>query len=227
MDAARLDTLDTVAARLDPRRSMSPSTRKLLLTSHVAVSVAWLGAVAAFLTLAITGLASANDFLVRAVCMSMDVVGWYVIVPLCFASLLTGLIEGLATPWGLLRHYWVVMKLSATTVLTLLLMVHMQPTGQLAAAAAQTNVSGAGLHAIQMQLAVDAGSAAVALLVVVALAIVKPRGLTRRGVRMQQAESRDAAAASSRMPRWAIVMVAVAVISLIAVRTLTGAGHHG
>lgn len=227
MDAAGLDALDTAAARPDSRRSMSPSTRKLLLTSHVAASVAWLGAVAAFLALAITGLSSANDSLVRAACISMDLVGWYVIVPLCFASLLTGLMEGVGTPWGLIRHYWVVMKLSATAVLTLLLMVHMQPTAQLAAAATQMSVSGTGLHAIQVQLVVDAGGAALALVVVVALAIFKPRGLTGRGVRMQAAESREAATASARMPRWAIVMVAIAAISLIAVKTLTGAGHHG
>jgi len=49
----------------------------------------------------------------------MGVTGWYIIVPLCLASLLTGLIMSLATKWGLFRHYWVTVKFLLTIVSTL------------------------------------------------------------------------------------------------------------
>jgi hypothetical protein len=205
---------------------VSPGFRKLLLTSHIAVSVAWLGAVLAFLALAIAGLVSPSAAMVRAAYLSMDLVGWFVIVPLGLASVVTGLIEALSTPWGLFRHYWVVMKLSVTTALTLLLIVHMRPTRRLAAVAVETTVSGSDLHPIQMQLAVDAASAIVALIVVIALGIYKPRGLTRYGARRLGDSAEDAAAPSGPTPRWVIVFALAAVVSLVAVRILSGAGHH-
>jgi hypothetical protein len=191
---------------------MPPALRKLALTAHVTVSLGWLGAVAAFLVLAIAGLRDGGEQMVRAAYQAMDLIGWKLVVPLCFASLLTGVVQAIGTPWGLLRHYWVLMKLVATVVLTVLLLVHMQPTRRLASVAVDSAVSGAVLHQLQVQLAVDATGALLALVVVVALAIYKPQGVTRP---------------AAGMPRWAIVFVAVGICALIAVKTLSGAGHHG
>jgi hypothetical protein len=84
---------------------MSAGLRKLALTTHVSTSVGWLGAVAAFLALSIAGVSSQDSQIVRAAYLAMHLTTWYVIVPLCFASFLTGVIESLGTPWGLLRHY--------------------------------------------------------------------------------------------------------------------------
>ena len=208
---------------------MSPGVRKLALTAHVTFSVAWLGAVAGFLALALDGLTSASEQTVRSAYISMDLVGWLVIVPLCLASLLTGLIQALGTPWGLFRHYWVLMKLSVTVVLTILLMVHMQPTRRLAAIAAETAVSGGNLRQMQVQLAIDSAGALVALLVVVTLAIYKPRGVTRYGARrLREDGSGGGSALSGQTPKWVIIFVVAAIVSLIAVKTLSGAGrHHG
>jgi hypothetical protein len=83
---------------------MRPPLRKLALTAHVTVSVGWLGAAAAFLALAIAALASGGVETVRGAYVAMEVVGWYVIVPLCLAALVTGLVVSLGTPWGLFRH---------------------------------------------------------------------------------------------------------------------------
>ena len=57
----------------------------------------------------------------------------FVIVPLAIASLLTGVVQALATPWGLFRHYWVVIKLFLTVFATLVLLAspprcHPQPS---------------------------------------------------------------------------------------------------
>lgn len=202
---------------------MAPWLRKLALTAHVTFSVSWLGAVAAFLLLAVKGLTSSDEQTVRAMYLSMDLVGWRVIVPLCFAALLTGLVQALATPWGLFRHYWVLLKLAVTAVLTILLMLHMQPTRRLAAVAAETAISGPALHALQLQLAVDAAGALLGLVAVVALALYKPRGLTRYGARKLGADPLLA-----RTPWWVKVFLIGAVVSLIAVHTLSGVGaHHG
>ena len=72
----------------------------------------------------------------------MELTGWYVIVPFCFASLLTGLVQALGTPWGLFRHYWILVKLQIAILSTILLLLHMQATSRLAGAAAETIFSG-------------------------------------------------------------------------------------
>jgi hypothetical protein len=158
--------------------------RKLALTAHVTSSVGWMGAVACFLALSIAGLAGREDHAVRAAYVAMKVTTWAVIVPLCLASLLTGLIESLLTPWGLFRHYWVIAKLVLTTLATVVLLAHTQPIGLLAHAAAHGTL-GADLHSVRVQLLVDAAAALFVLLVATVLAIYKPRGLTRYGWRKQ------------------------------------------
>ena len=91
-------------------------SRQLLVFVHVAVSVGWMGAGAANVVLAMTaGYTSAVD--VRRVCYyMMDQVDVYVIIPLAFAALLSGLLLCLVTPWGLARYWWVLVKLALTLV---------------------------------------------------------------------------------------------------------------
>jgi hypothetical protein len=77
---------------------MPPHLRKVALTAHVVSSVGWLGAVAAFLALAVAGLTSQDAQMVRAAYLAMESIAWFVFVPLCVASLLTGLVQALGTP---------------------------------------------------------------------------------------------------------------------------------
>ena len=91
--------------------TMTPGVRKLALTVHIMTSIGWFGAVAGFLALAVAGLTSQDAQVVRGAYLAMDLITWFVIVPFCLASLLTGIVQSLGTPWGLFRHYWVVAKL--------------------------------------------------------------------------------------------------------------------
>lgn len=164
---------------------MTPRLRKFALTAHVTSSVGWLGAVAVFLALAIAGLTSQGAQLARAAYLAMDLTAWFIIVPLCFASLLTGLVQSLGTPWGLVRQYWVLVKLLMTIPSTLMLLVHMQPISYIAGVAAKTILSSADLHGLRIQLVVEAGAALLVLLVATTLSVYKPRGMTRYGWRKQ------------------------------------------
>ncbi|MBT2390651.1 hypothetical protein J7E87_14765 [Streptomyces sp. ISL-1] len=166
-----------------------PRLRKLTLTLHVTASVGWLGAVAAFLALAIAGLTSTSPQTTRGVYLGMGVVGWYVIVPFSVASLVTGVVQSIGTVWGLLRHYWVTANLLITAVATLLLPVHMQPVGHLADAAARAALAGGELEGMRIQLIADAAAALLVLLTAAALSVFKPRGVTRYGRRRQRDQS--------------------------------------
>ena len=87
--------------------TMTPGLRRFALTAHVTSSVGWLGAVVAYLVLVVAALTSQDAQRVGAAWIAMELTGWYAIVPLALASVFTGLVNALGTPWGLFRHYWV------------------------------------------------------------------------------------------------------------------------
>jgi hypothetical protein len=141
---------------------MSPGLRRFVLVIHVIASVGWLGAVIGFLVLAIAGLTSS------AVYGAMALLAHGAIVPLCIASLVTGVVQALGSPWGLVKHYWVVFKLAITMTSTVILFAHLHLIDRLA-----VNADERGL---QIQLIVAPAAAIVALAIATVLAIYKPRG---------------------------------------------------
>jgi hypothetical protein len=160
--------------------TMTPRLRKFALTAHVTSSVGWLGGVGVFLALSIAALASQDAQTVRAAHLAMELTGWSVLVPLSLASLLTGLIQSLGTTWGLLRHYWVLLKLLINVVATIVLLLYMQSVGYLAGVAAQTASSSGDLAVLRSPSpVVHAGAALLLLLVAVTLSVYKPPGRTR------------------------------------------------
>ena len=166
--------------------TMPPRLRKLALTAHVTSSVGWLGAVAASLGLGVAALASQDAPLVRAAYLALEPIGWFVLVPLALASLLTGLVQSLGTTWGLLRHYWVLFKLLINVFASIVLLLYMQTLGYLAGVAAATTSSSADLGALRTpSVVIHAGLALLGLLVATALSVYKPRGMTRYGQRRQ------------------------------------------
>jgi hypothetical protein len=164
--------------------TMSPGVRKLALAAHVTSSVGWLGAIAAFLALSIIGLTSDDAETVRGAYLVMEPAAWYVLVPLAFASLVTGLVQSLGTTWGLFRHYWVVAKLLINVFATIVLVMYMATFDVLRDVAADpgTKLS----HVRNVSPALHAALALLLLLAATALAVFKPRGMTRYGWRKQQ-----------------------------------------
>ncbi|HMI83757.1 MAG TPA: hypothetical protein VK550_06660 [Polyangiaceae bacterium] len=144
----------------------------------------WLGSVASFLALAIAGLVIEDAEKVRAAYVAMDLTGWLVIVPLSVASLMTGLVQSLGTPWGLFRHYWVLIKLLLNVLANVVLLLHMKPIGRVARAAAATALASGDLRGLRVQLVADAAAAIVVLIVATTLSVYKPKGRTPYGQRM-------------------------------------------
>jgi len=167
--------------------TLTPGLRKFVRTAHVTFTVGWLGAVASFLALAVAGLTSQDVQLVRAAYPALELMTRFVILPLSFAPLLTGPILSLGTPWGLFRHYWILVKFLINILSTIILLVHMQPIGYLSRVAAAGTLSSTD-HDLQVQLVVAAGAGLLALLVATTLAVYKPRGMTPYGWRKQYEE---------------------------------------
>ncbi len=171
---------------------MKPRLRKLGVTAHVTFSVGWLGADVGFLALALAGLISQEPEMARSAYLAMDLIGWFVIVPFSFAALLTGLFLALGTPWGLFRHYWILVKFLLTIGAILVLLVHTNAVRLAASRAsgvagdtlsgvtAHLTATGAGGHLgnVQIQLAVAAGAGLLVLLTTTTLGVYKPWGKT-------------------------------------------------
>jgi hypothetical protein len=153
--------------------------RKLILVLHVTSSVGFMGGVAAFLALAVTGLATTDVALSEGAYRAMRVVTWVILVPLAWTSLIIGVIQSLGTPWGLIRYYWVIIKLVLTLVAIVVLLLQTQTVDALSAAAASGQLAAYGGAKFSMVLHSTGGLAV--LLVATILSIYKPRGLTRYG----------------------------------------------
>lgn len=208
---------------------MTSGLRKFALTTHVTSSVGWLGAVGAFLALAIAGVGSQDAEIVRAAYLAMHLITWFVIVPLGLAALLTGIVQSLGTSWGLFRHYWIVTKLLLTVLATIILLVHTQPIDRVAAVAAQTTLAAGDLRQLRIQLVGDACAALFVLIVTTTLSVYKPWGMTPYGVRMQNEVLAEWRPTSVRpLTPWGryLLLGIIAMILLVLLLHLAGIGLH-
>jgi hypothetical protein len=167
--------------------TVTPGLRKFALTAHLTFSVGWIGAVIAYLALGVSAVTSQDAQAIRAAWIAMELTGWLVIVPLALAALLTGLVMSLITPWGLFRHYWVLIALVLTILATVVLVLHMPTVSALADVAREAD--GAALRRLGGDL-FHPGLGLVVLLAITVLNVYKPRGLTRYGWRKQQEQRR-------------------------------------
>jgi len=161
---------------------MAPGIRKLALIVHLAFSLGWIGAVVAYLVLGSSAVTSQDTQTVRAAWIAMELIGWSAIVPLALGSLLTGLVMSLGTPWGLFRHYWVLITFVLTVFSTVVLLLHMPTVSSLADVAREAD--GAALAGLGGDL-LHPGVGLLVLLVITVLNMYKPRGLTPYGWRKQ------------------------------------------
>lgn len=218
---------------------MTPNLRKFALTTHITLSVGWIGAIAAYLVLVVAAMASPDAQTVRAGWIAMELIGRYVIVPLAVTSLLTGLVMSLATPWGLFRHYWTLISFVLTCFATMVLLLHM-PTvmafARLAAVADSPDI--AGLRGGLRGELLHAGVGLLVLVVIAALNVYKPQGLTVYGLRrlasdasrshVKRVESAPSRKRTAGTPVWVWVMGTHAfdLAVLFVIVHLAGGGLH-
>ncbi|HEX6989685.1 MAG TPA: DUF2269 family protein [Bacillota bacterium] len=139
--------------------------RKLLLTVHIIVSVGLLGDSAGYLAVAIRAAAASDPAIAEVSYRTLRMFAYVFGIPLSFAALLTGLLLGFGTPWGVFRYPWVVAKL--------LLIVSVIAVGALVLnGGMDAMISGRG--GAEGQLIAGAAYDVVALMVATALSVYKP-----------------------------------------------------
>jgi hypothetical protein len=164
--------------------------RKFGLLVHITTSVGWLGAVLGFLALALAATTGSEVEMVRAAFLGMDWTLRYAIVPLSVASIVVGIVQSLMSPWGLLRYWWVVVKLALTIGATLVLLQYTQTMAYLADRAGEPTASISDLRRLALSPLIHAGAGAAVLLGANVLSVYKPRGLTPYGWRWEDEQRR-------------------------------------
>jgi hypothetical protein len=162
----------------------TPRWRKAILTLHVVTAVGWLGTDLVLLTLGVAGLSGAAD---RAVVYpALGLVGTVLFVPLTFLVWIVGVVNALGTPWGLIKWWWVAVKLGIVTVMLGLVTFALYPN------LADASDLGAALPAQQRSNLVVAPAVSSSLLLLsTILSTYKPWGRTRRGEQRQRAQQPD------------------------------------
>src|SRR5919106_151462 len=156
---------------------MSAGVRKFALAGHLTLSVGWIGAVAAYMALDVAAATSRDAQMLRTAYLGMDLIARYVIVPLAFASLITGLVMSLGTKWGLFRHYWVLISFIMTVIAIVVLLSETRTISHFADIAAAPGTTLETLRSLGSTLVHSIGGTLV-LLVILVLNIYKPQGLT-------------------------------------------------
>ena len=213
---------------------MTARSQKLALLAHITFSMGWFGAVVPYVALAVAALTSHDEQKVRSAVLSMELIGWFVIVPFSLAALASGLVQSLGTRWGLLRHWWIVAKLVFTIFAVAVLLQHMRDVSRLSLMAKQAVVSSADLRP---ELIHSAGGLLV-LFVVMALSVFRPWGRTPYGNReMVRAEfapdsevlpARTGVAHQGHQLSWTRIIGyhVVGLSVLLVMRHLSGLPHH-
>ncbi len=114
------------ASRDRPRR-LSRGWRKTTLVVHIVSAGAWIGIDVIVAVLVLTGWFS-NDVETRS--LAYEALATFVVWPMLatgLLSLVSGLILGLGTKWGLVRYWWVAVKLVLNLVLCTLIVFLLQP----------------------------------------------------------------------------------------------------
>jgi hypothetical protein len=160
-----------VVARRERRLQLGKRPRRGLLIAHVLSSVGWFGAAGMVLFLLVLAQGSSEVTFAHSLYRAVETSLWLTL-PLAAVSALTGFVLGFGTPWGVAKHWWVVIKEVALIPLVVTDLLVVAPSVHDAARGTST---GRPLDA------------AIAHCVVLALAtivsVVKPFGRTPRGRR--------------------------------------------
>ncbi len=167
------------AAQPAVRWRLGATARKTILLVHIASAGAWLGIDVVMGVLVFTALA--RDDGTRALAFrALELVAVGPLLATGLVCLLTGILLGLGSRYGLVRYWWVAVKLVLNLVLTGLVLVALAPEVAAHADQARRYLAGEPASLGVGNLIFPPIVSPTALLVAMALAVFKPWGRIRR-----------------------------------------------
>jgi hypothetical protein len=153
--------------------------RKVALTAHVLMSVGWFGIAVVVLVGAVAAMTTGDASLTRALHRFLELAPW-VSIPAGVLAAATGVVLSLGTRYGLVRFWWVVIKIAITVAVVVTDAVVIERMAQ------QAVVTGSSPGPLR-----DGAIAHVVVLVLATvLSVFKPFGRTPRGQRRSVSSAR-------------------------------------
>lgn len=166
---------------------LSRNTRRFVVVVHSVSSSVWLGLTAGLLALGVKAYTSQSPDIATFAYRAMDVFGDYVLIPVSLATLISGVVLSLGTPWGLIRYKWVAWKFVLTLITVGLVCFSLAP-----GLSENADMAMAGRPVIDVNLIVIPTVASSAYVFMLALSILKPWGPTPHGRRVKAARAKAA-----------------------------------
>lgn len=154
-------------------------TRKGVLVVHIVSAGAWIGIDVVMAVLVFTALGTDDDG-IKALCYRA--LELFVVWPLLTTGLVclsSGVVLGLGTKWGLVRYWWVAIKLALNILLTALVLVALRPQVIEMAEQGRRFMSGEAASLAVGDLIYPPIVSPTALLIAFVLAVFKPWGRIR------------------------------------------------
>jgi hypothetical protein len=155
-------------------------TRKGVLVVHVASAGAWIGMDVVMGVLVFTALLAENDA-TRALCYrALELFAVWPLLTTGLVCLASGFVLGLGTKWGLVRYWWVAIKLALNVLLTALVPVALRPEVIEKAEQGRRFMAGEAASLAVSDLIFPPIVSPTLLLVAFVLAVFKPWGVIRK-----------------------------------------------
>jgi hypothetical protein len=161
------------------RWRLGAGTRKGVLVVHIASAGAWLGIDVVMAVLVFTALATDDDRTKALSFQALELVAVWPLLVTGLVCLLTGLLLGLGSKYGLVRYWWVAVKLVLNLLLTGLVLVALAPEVAAHAEQARRFLAGEPTALGVGDLIFPPIVSPTALLVAFVLAVFKPWGRIR------------------------------------------------
>jgi uncharacterized membrane protein len=155
-------------------------TRKGVLVVHIVSAGVWIGIDVVMAVFIFTALLT-NDDNTKALCYrALELFAVWPLLTTGLVCLASGVVLGLGTKYGLVRYWWVAIKLVLNIVLTALVLVALGPEVTEAAEQGRRFAAGEPASLVVGDLIYPPIVSPIALLIAVVLAVFKPWGLIRK-----------------------------------------------
>lgn len=126
---------------------LTPPTRRAVMVLHAICGIGWMGVDIAVFILLMTARTTTDPALVVSGFNAIRMVVPIAVPPLSLGMLATGLLLGLGTRWGLVRYWWVLVKLVLALIMVVLVFLSLVPGVNSIAVLSTTGVSADALRA--------------------------------------------------------------------------------
>jgi hypothetical protein len=164
-------------------RRLSGRTRKIFLVAHILSSAAWFGIDLALGILVLTAMLTDVPRTAGMALQSIEIFATWPMFVASIVCLTTGAALGLGSKYGLVRYWWVAVKLGVNVLMSALIVVALRPGVGEAAQIGARLLAGDRTAAVPSELLYPVFVAPTLLLVAYLLSVFKPWGRIRQQAR--------------------------------------------